>query len=45
MSMKKYVHPAVKEETAPLRQREMEEKEKPENVVVTIVYDWKGRVP
>ena len=40
----KDVHPAVRKEMARLRQREKDEKEKPENVGVTIVFDWKKRV-
>lgn len=42
--VKKDVHPAVRKEMARLRRREKEEKEKPGNVGVTIVYDWKKRV-
>ena len=42
--VKKDVHPAVRKEMARLRQREKDEKEKPENVGVTIVFDWKKRV-
>ena len=42
--VKKDVHPAVRKEMARLRQREREEKEKPENVGASIVYDWKKRV-
>lgn len=42
--IKKDLHPAVRRENARLRKRESEEKEKPENVGVTIEYDWKNRV-
>ncbi|KAK4299453.1 hypothetical protein Pmani_028266 [Petrolisthes manimaculis] len=42
--IKKDVHPAVRKEMARLRQREKEEKDKPENVGVNLVYDWKRRV-
>ncbi len=42
--VRKDVHPSVRKEMAQLRQREKEEKEKPENVGVNIVYDWKRRV-
>lgn len=42
--VKKDVHPAVRKEMARLRNREKEEKEKPENVGVNIYYDGKDRV-
>ena len=42
--MKKDLHPAVRKETLRLREREKEEKNKPENVGVNIRYDWKNKV-
>lgn len=42
--IKKDVHPAIRKETARLRKREQEEKDRPENVGVNITYDWKNRV-
>ena len=42
--VKKDAHPAVRKEMARLRSREREEKAKPENAGVNIVYDWKKRV-
>ena len=42
--VRKDVHPAIRKETARLKTREREEKEKPENVGVEIRYDWKRRV-
>lgn len=42
--LKKDSHPAVRKEMARLKSREKEEKEKPENAGVNIVYDWKKRV-
>ena len=42
--IKKDTHPAVRKEVGRLRQREREEKNKPENNGATIVYDAKNRV-
>ena len=42
--IKKDIHPAVRKENGRLKAREREEKEKPENAGVNIVYDWKKRV-
>ena len=42
--IKKDVHPAIRKENGRLRAREREEKEKPDNAGVNIVYDWKRRV-
>ena len=42
--VKRDQHPAVRKETTRLCTREREEKEKPENAGVNIVYDWKNRV-
>lgn len=42
--IKKDVHPGVRKETARLRRREREEKEKAGNVGLNITYDWKSRV-
>ena len=39
-----YTHPAVRKEVGRLRQREREEKTKPQNNGVQIVYDAKRRV-
>ena len=44
MYIKKDVHPAIRRETARLRKREREEREKAENVGVNVTYDWKNRV-
>ena len=40
----KDLHPAVRKEMKRLRDREKEEKNKPENAGVNIKYDWKNRV-
>lgn len=42
--IKKDLHPAVRKEMARLREREKQEKSKPENVGTNIRYDWKNRV-
>ena len=42
--VKKDVHPAVREELGRLRKRERDEKERPENQGVNIVYDKQQRV-
>lgn len=42
--IKKDLHPAVRKEMARLREREREEKNKPENAGTNIRYDWKNRV-
>ena len=42
--LKKDVHPAVRKEHARLHEREEEEKKKPCNIGINIVYDWKQRV-
>lgn len=40
----KDLHPAVRKELKRLRDREKEEKNKPENAGVNIMYDWRNRV-
>lgn len=42
--IKKDVHPAARREMARLRTREEEEKQKPDNQGVEIMYDWQRRV-
>ena len=42
--IKKDLHPAVRKEMARLREREREEKNKPENAGTNIRYDWRNRV-
>ena len=39
-----YIYPAIRRETARLRKREREEREKAETAGVNIIYDWKNRV-
>lgn len=42
--IKKDIHPASRKELMRLRNREREEREKPDNQGVQIVYDWRNRV-